>query len=69
LEYPEIKYSGFTKYIKDVYNVFDFLVPIFFFIHLGVRIGVGKPDLYDWRRVLDNLVEIVIIVGSMIKLL
>ena len=45
------------------------LVPIFFFIHLGVRIGYGKPYSYDWTRVLDTLVEIAIVVGSMIKML
>jgi len=58
-----------VKYIKNVYNIFDMLVPIFFFIHLGVRIGYGKPYSYDWTRVLDNLVEIAIVVGSMIKML
>ncbi len=57
------------KYLMDVYNIFDMLVPISFFIHLGVRIGHGKPESYDWTRVLDNLVEIAIVAGSMIKML
>ena len=34
-----------------------------------IRINFGKPDGYDWGQLLDNLIEIVIIFGSMIKLL
>ncbi len=53
----------------DHYNIIDTIVPIFFFVHLGVRIGIGMPESYDWQRVLDNLVEIIIVIGSMIKML
>jgi hypothetical protein len=30
---------------------------------------IGKPDGHDWGQLGDNLIEIVIIFGSMIKLL
>jgi len=36
---------------------------------MTIRILGNKPDLYDWHRLIDNLIEILIIIGSMIKLL
>ncbi len=55
--------------MKEVYNVFDISQPILFVIHLIFRISFGKVADFGWMRLADNLVEILIIIGSTVKLL
>jgi hypothetical protein len=44
-------------------------VPIFFIQHLILRIIYGKVDGFGGTKVYDNVVEIVIMIGSTLKLL
>ncbi len=53
----------------DIYNKFDIAIPLFFFAHMVIRYENGKPEEYNWLRLTDNIIEIIIIIGSIIKLL
>jgi hypothetical protein len=47
-EIVEISFEGIYKYFDDMYNFADFLQPLLFFIHLGIRLKYGKIDGFEW---------------------
>lgn len=69
LEFPEIYYNSFQNYISEVYNLFDLNLPLLFAIHLVLRAIYGKVTGFGWMQLFDNIVEILIMIGSTLKLL
>ena len=67
-EIPEIAQS-FINYFKELFNLFDFSLPIFFFGHMILRMKYGKIQDFGWMQLADNIIEILIIMGSTLKLL
>lgn len=64
LEIPEIASQSLAMYFDEGYNIFDFTLPFVFSCHLAMRFIYGKLYSFDWMQLLDNIIEIMIIIGS-----
>lgn len=69
LEYAEIKSNGIKDYFSDQYNIFDFSMPIFYFVHIGIRVHVNKIEDFGIYKLADNFIMIILILGSTSKIL
>ena len=68
LELPEMA-EGIYSYTSDIYNYFDFSMPIFFIARVILRLIYGKIMIFGEIKLLDNLIEIFIIIASTLKVL
>lgn len=64
-----MKTNGINEYFSDGYNVFDFSMPIFYIIHIAIRIHVNKIEEFGIYKLLDDLIMIVLILGGTSKIL
>lgn len=69
LEYAEMKTNGIYEYFSDGYNVFDFSMPIFYIVHIAIRIDANKIEDFGIYKLFDNLIMIVLILGGTSKIL
>jgi hypothetical protein len=51
-------------YFEEGYNIFDFTLPFVFICHLAMRFIYGKLYFFDWMQLFDNIIEIMIVIGS-----
>jgi len=49
--------------------MFDINLPILFIVHLVLRVIYGKVTGFGWMQLFDNIIEILILIGSTLKLL
>jgi hypothetical protein len=68
LELPEMA-EGIYSYTSDIYNFFDFSMPIFFIVRVILRLIYGKIMIFGEIKLLDNLIKIFIIIASTLKVL
>lgn len=67
IEFAEIMTDKIQNYINEVYNIFDFTLPIYFFVHLALRLKYKKINEFGNLRLIDNIIEILIIIASFFK--
>ena len=67
IEFAEIMTDKIQNYINEVYNIFDFTLPIYFFVHLVLRLKYKKINEFGNLRLIDNIIEILIIIASFFK--
>lgn len=69
LEYAEMKTNGISEYFSDSYNVFDFSMPIFYIVHIAIRINSNKIEEFGIYKLFDNIIMIILIMGGTSKIL
>ena len=68
-ELADIKYNGLNEYFSDFFKVFDVSQPFIFMSHIFIRVYFKHIDKYGLIRLTDKVVQILIVLGSSLKML
>ena len=69
LEVPQLYYEKLQDYFRLFYNWFDISLPMFFIVHLALRIRYGKISDIGDLKVVDIFIEIAIYIALFMKTL
>ena len=67
-ELADIKFNGFLDYISDGWNIFDSSQFVAFLMHVYIRLNNPKI-VHGMLKLFDNLIQILIILQSSVKIL